>query len=135
MLLEYGARIQNLPGCVISKLDLQEKARHSFQHWLIISLHSIFLSNKMSESLVLGYWNVKGRAEFIRLLLSYLNLPFTEKVYIHGPPPENDVSSWFNEKFSIGMELPNLPYLIDGDYKISESLAIARYICNKYSPI
>lgn len=88
----------------------------------------------MSEKLVLGYWNVKGRAEFIRMLLHYLNLPYSEKVYIHGPPPENDVSSWFNEKFSLGMEIPNLPYLIDGDYKISESLAIARYICNKYSP-
>lgn len=88
----------------------------------------------MSTTLTLGYWNVRGRAEFIRMLLHYLNLKYTEQVYIHGPPPENDVTSWFNEKFDLGMELPNLPYLMDGDYKISESLAIARYICNKYCP-
>jgi glutathione S-transferase len=30
------------------------------------------------------------------------------------------------------MNFPNLPYLIDGDLKISETLAIVRYIANKY---
>ena len=29
------------------------------------------------------------------------------------------------------MLFPNLPYLVDGNYKISESLAIAKYIINK----
>ena len=29
------------------------------------------------------------------------------------------------------MLFPNLPYLVDGNYKISESLAIVKYIINK----
>lgn len=29
------------------------------------------------------------------------------------------------------MEFPNLPYLIDGDFKLTESAAIAKYIINK----
>ena len=30
-------------------------------------------------------------------------------------------------------DFPNLPYLIDGDVIITESMAIYRYIINKYS--
>ena len=29
------------------------------------------------------------------------------------------------------MDFPNLPYLIDGDFKLTESLAVERYIINK----
>ena len=32
------------------------------------------------------------------------------------------------------MDFPNLPYLIHGDLKITESRAIYRYICNTYAP-
>ena len=32
-----------------------------------------------------------------------------------------------------GFALPNLPYLIDGDVKISESWAVPRYIIGKYN--
>ena len=31
---------------------------------------------------------------------------------------------------NLGMTLPNLPYLIDGDFKLSESVPIAYYIVN-----
>ena len=30
------------------------------------------------------------------------------------------------------MDFPNLPYLIDGEVKLSESWAIAKYIARKY---
>jgi len=32
------------------------------------------------------------------------------------------------------MDFPNLPYLIDEDYKITESMAIMKYICAKWKP-
>ncbi len=37
-------------------------------------------------------------------------------------------------KETLGFEFPNLPYLIDGDVKITESNAILRYIANQYGP-
>ena len=74
--------------------------------------------------MILGYWNYPGRAQHIRLLLAYSRIPFTEKVYDTANPDE-----WYQQdKKMMGMDFPNLPYLIDGDYKISESQNIINYI-------
>lgn len=35
-------------------------------------------------------------------------------------------------KPTLGLDFPNLPYLLDGEVKITESHAIIRYISNKY---
>jgi glutathione S-transferase len=32
------------------------------------------------------------------------------------------------------MDFPNLPYLIDEDYKLTESMAIMKYIAAKWKP-
>lgn len=75
----------------------------------------------MASSLVtLGYWGIRGRAGTIRSLLSYCGIPFQNKVYT------ND--EWAKDKQILGLNYPNLPYLIDGDKKITESSAILRYI-------
>lgn len=34
----------------------------------------------------------------------------------------------------LGMELPNLPYLFDEDVKLTETLAIMKYIAKKWKP-
>ena len=50
-----------------------------------------------------------------------------------GPPPDFDTSQWQSEKFRIGLHFPNLPYLFDGDVKLSQSIAILRYLGRKYA--
>ena len=35
---------------------------------------------------------------------------------------------------SKGMEFPNLPYVIDGDFMLSESKAVNVYICDRWAP-
>ena len=45
-----------------------------------------------------------------------------------------DRSDWLNEKENLGMEFPNLPYLFDGDVKITETLGIMQYIAKKWKP-
>ncbi|WP_395239489.1 glutathione S-transferase Mu, partial [Salmonella sp. s54412] len=72
----------------------------------------------------LGYWNIRGRAQPIRLLLAYTETEYEQKDYPVG-------DEWFKEKFNLGLDFPNLPYYIDGDVKITQSSAIIRYLARK----
>ncbi|KAF8777976.1 Glutathione S-transferase like protein [Argiope bruennichi] len=79
----------------------------------------------MSKPL-LGYWDRRGVAEPIRYLLHFRNVDFEEKRYGIG------TGEWWNEKFNLGLDFPNLPYLIDGDIKLTQSIAILRYLGHKF---
>ena len=73
----------------------------------------------------LGYWGIRGRGQVPRLLLAYTGTQWEDVVYA-------DPARWFgNDKLNLGLDFPNLPYLVDGDLKISESEAIERYIIAK----
>ena len=39
---------------------------------------------------------------------------------------------WFDVKHDLGFDFPNLPYFIHGDLKMSESMAIHKYIADKW---
>ncbi|XP_044540017.1 glutathione S-transferase Mu 4-like [Gracilinanus agilis] len=83
--------------------------------------------------IVLGYWDIRGLAHAIRLLLEYTGAEYEEKVYRFGDAPDFDRSQWLDVKFNLGLAFPNLPYLIDGDKKITQSNAILRYIARQYN--
>uniref|UniRef100_A0A8C0H122 glutathione transferase n=1 Tax=Chelonoidis abingdonii TaxID=106734 RepID=A0A8C0H122_CHEAB len=69
----------------------------------------------------LGYWDIRGLAHAIRLLLEYTGTPFEDKQY-SGKNLTPDILS-----------LPSqLPYLIDGQTKLTQSNAILRYIARKH---
>ncbi|CAH8441466.1 unnamed protein product [Schistosoma margrebowiei] len=76
----------------------------------------------------LGYWKIRGLAQPIRLLLEYLEETYEEHAY-----DRNEVDAWRNDKFKLGLEFPNLPYYIDGDFKLTQSMAIIRYIADKHN--
>ncbi|CAL8076330.1 unnamed protein product [Calicophoron daubneyi] len=78
----------------------------------------------------LGYWKLRGLAQPIRLLLEYTDEKYEEHLY-----GQHDGEKWQKDKPQLGMDLPNLPYYIDGDFKISQSLAIIRYIAEKHNMI
>nr|M1RIR6.1 RecName: Full=Glutathione S-transferase; AltName: Full=GST class-mu; AltName: Allergen=Tyr p 8 [Tyrophagus putrescentiae]AAX34055.1 Sui m 8 allergen [Suidasia medanensis]AGG10560.1 Tyr p 8 allergen [Tyrophagus putrescentiae] len=84
----------------------------------------------MSSKPVLGYWDIRGLAQPIRLLLAYLDVDYEDKRYQLGA--NFDRSAWLTEKFNLGLDFPNLPYYIDGNVKLSQTLAILRYIGRKY---
>ena len=80
----------------------------------------------MDNKFVLGYWGIRGRGQVLRHLLAYTGLQWEDNVY-SGP------EKWFGngDKTKIGFAFPNLPYLINGDFKLTESVAIAKYIIAK----
>ena len=40
---------------------------------------------------------------------------------------------WFKEKkYNLGLDFPNLPYVIDGDVKLTQSVAVLRYLGRKF---
>ncbi|XP_012887316.1 PREDICTED: glutathione S-transferase Mu 2 [Dipodomys ordii] len=83
--------------------------------------------------MTLGYWDIRGLAHAIRLLLEYTDTSYEEKKYSMGDAPDYDKSQWLSEKFKLGLDFPNLPYLIDGAHKITQSNAILRYIARKHN--
>jgi len=64
--------------------------------------------------------------EPIHLMLEYLGMDYDKKVFNNL-----EKETWFQVKFTMGIEFPNLPYIIDGDVKMSESMAIMKYIARK----
>ncbi|XP_006866012.1 PREDICTED: glutathione S-transferase Yb-3-like isoform X2 [Chrysochloris asiatica] len=83
--------------------------------------------------MILGYWDLRGLGHAVRLLLEYTDSNYEEKKYAMGDAPDFDRSQWLNEKFKLGLDFPNLPYLIDGAHKITQSNAILRYIARKHN--
>lgn len=72
-------------------------------------------------------------AEPIRVLLKYTKTDFKDQVYqVKGEAPNFDKSSWTDVKETLGLDFPNLPYLIDQKIKITQSNAILRYIAEKH---
>ena len=72
----------------------------------------------------LGYWKIQALAQPIRILIHYLDLKHTDTTY-------DAFDKWFSIKDKLGFHFPNLPYIIDGETKITESSAIPLYIAQK----
>ncbi|THD18760.1 Glutathione S-transferase mu class [Fasciola hepatica] len=75
----------------------------------------------------LGYWKLRGLAQPVRLFLEYLGEEYEEHLY-----GRDDREKWFGDKFNMGLDLPNLPYYIDDKCKLTQSVAIMRYIADKH---
>ncbi|KAL4494617.1 hypothetical protein ABPG72_004519 [Tetrahymena utriculariae] len=81
----------------------------------------------------LGYWDVRGRGEPIRLILNYLKLEYEDEIY-----PLNDREKWFNFKSKSQELFINLPYIqIESKDKQSqqtyvESDSISIFICQNF---
>lgn len=78
-------------------------------------------------SLKLCYWDVRALGEIPRYLLRYSGQVWEDDRLAIGT-----FGKWQAEKFTLGLDLPNLPYLIDGDIKVTQSVAITRYLGRKF---
>merc|ERR1711920_186462 len=78
-------------------------------------------------------WSIRGLAGPIRLLAKYCGEELEEELYEQGDAPAFDRSCWYDVKEKIGLSFPNLPYLIDGDLRLTQSTAILRHIARKHN--
>ena len=51
-------------------------------------------------------------AQAVRLFLEYSGSDYVDKNYVFTM----DMADWLTEKFKLGLDFPNLPYLIDGTF-------------------
>ena len=75
-------------------------------------------------TLQLGYWNLRGFFEPIVLLLEYLEKPYETKRY-------STFEEWFQGgklEMAKDWEFPNLPWMVDGDFKLWQSSVILKYL-------
>ncbi|XP_065772378.1 glutathione S-transferase Mu 5-like [Muntiacus reevesi] len=73
-------------------------------------------------AMTLGYWQLHRLAHVVRLLLECTNSNYEEKYRI-GDSPNYDRSQWLSKKFKLGLDFPNLLYLINGAHKLTQSKA------------
>lgn len=85
----------------------------------------------MAPKITVGYYDARGRAESIRLTLKYAGVDFEDKRYTFDMA-NRLASDWFKVKPTLGLDFPNVPYLMDGDVKLTQTLAILRYLGRKY---
>ncbi|MEE6459715.1 hypothetical protein FKM82_000710 [Ascaphus truei] len=84
---------------------------------------------------ILGYWDIRGLAHSIRLLLEYTGTLYEEKLYVTGDVCrlwEVGGESHFLRGDTSFPLLLQLPYLLDEDVKLTQSNAILRYIARKH---
>jgi len=81
----------------------------------------------------LYYWNIRGNAEPIRLMLEYLGEDYKD-VRMEQTAPDF-FAKWLEKKSKLEMEHPNLPYIVDGDTKLSMTVAIMKYLARKHNKL
>ncbi|CAI2378913.1 unnamed protein product [Moneuplotes crassus] len=84
--------------------------------------------------ITVAYWKIRGLFRHIQYVLEYCGADYDTKIYEAGGPPDYCRKVWFDNKFNLGLDFPNLPYLVDGDFKMTETVPIIFYIAEKYKP-
>ena len=64
--------------------------------------------------------------------LEHCGVKYENKYYVQADGPSFDKSAWTDVKFTLGLDFPNLPYFMDGDYSLTETAAIHKYIAAKW---
>lgn len=74
--------------------------------------------------LVLTYWPLRGLCQPINWLMEYAGMDYEVR-------PMMEYQAWLKEKADLPLDYPNLPHIVDGDVRMSESMAICKYLARK----
>ena len=79
------------------------------------------------SAIKVGYWDIRGLVEPIHMYLSYKDIPYEKTSYTF-----QNMGKWGEDKQNLGIEFANIPYIIDGDVKMTQSNCILKYLELKY---
>ena len=65
------------------------------------------------------------------MILHHAEIEFETIEYEVGDAPDFDKSCWLDVKYTLGLDFPNLPYMIDGSVQLTQSLTILHYLSSK----
>merc|ERR1711935_938032 len=83
--------------------------------------------NMTGDVVILGYWDMRGLAGAIRLLLEFAGECYEDRRIVM-PKPE-----WLEYKTGLGFDFPNLPFYQEGELKVTQSNAILRHLGRKHN--
>lgn len=84
----------------------------------------------IQTELELGYWALRALGEPARLILRQSGAEWKDAAI---PLNDEGKALWFGDKkTNMGLDFPNLPYLIDGDVKVTQSVAVYRHLGRKF---
>jgi len=96
------------------------------------------MADAEKKTMKFGYWKIRGLAQPFRMACALGGVDYEEASYEAFPKVNEegkkgwDVTQWTSVKHELGMDLPNLPYLIESDgSSFSESQAVLTYACTK----
>merc|ERR1712223_352950 len=61
-------------------------------------------------TITIGYWDIRGLCQPIRMILAYANADWIEFQESCGGPPNYSLDGWLSKKFKLGLDFP-LRYL------------------------
>ncbi|KAI1289721.1 Glutathione S-transferase Mu 1 [Halotydeus destructor] len=77
---------------------------------------------------LLGYWDIRGLCEPIRLVLHQAGVDFEDRRYAFAAK-----NVWYEQDMpTLGLDFPNLPYYVDGEVKLTQSVAVLRHVARKH---
>ncbi|KAH9279289.1 Glutathione S-transferase B [Echinococcus granulosus] len=94
---------------------------------LVLSTASVWKNPK------LGYWNIRERAEQIRIFCHYFQEDYQEELYEYGPGPEYSTSEWDNRKRSEEFAELELPYWIEEGVRLCGTAPILEHIADRHN--
>lgn len=84
------------------------------------------------EEITVGYWNIRGLAAPLRMMVMYAGVPLKAVNYPLREKAEGgyDASAWFGVKPALKAENPlmNLPYVISGGHTVTQSNACFTFL-------
>lgn len=86
-------------------------------------------TSRQEKKIIIHYWPTKGIVQPILYLMQYLEVPFEWKKVVNSEEYYRSKPLLVQE----GLFLPNLPYIEDGQIKLSESYSIMAYLAKRES--